>query len=185
MALLAGLALLTRVSTGLGLHAATGLLIVGTHHRCCRWERIWERPQLGWPPANHHPIAAIPGTHRDSGLVATGLVNFFRWGSPTTFADYSLYLMNDGLDLLSRMHTYGLFNIARIPFSLGYFFAPIWMFEGADGKLLFEAEQTRLFYASAMARRCPASASSALLRLLPAGAPHPSIPSRSMPRTSA
>jgi len=92
-------------------------------------------------------------------------------------------LMNDGPDLLSRMHTYGLFNIARIPFSLGYFFALIWMFEGADGKLLFEAEQTRLFYASAMARRCPASASSALLRLLvllirvyPAG---------SMPRTGA
>jgi hypothetical protein len=73
------------------------------------------------------------------------LVNFFRWGSPTTFADFSL-MVGDGPHLLSRMHTYGLFNIARIPFSLGYFFAPIWMFEGTDGKLLFEAEQTRLFY---------------------------------------
>jgi hypothetical protein len=142
MAVLAGLALLTRVSMGLGLYAATGLLLVAVGKVSVTGRSlagrlltaILSRQVLA-------PTAILAGF-----LVAAGLVNFFRWGSPTTFVDFSLYLMNQFYpDRLARMYTYGLFNIARIPFGLGYFFVPIWMFEGTDGKLLFEAEQTRLF----------------------------------------
>ena len=148
MALLAGLAILTRVSTGLGLYVATGLLLLALIiDAAVRNESVSRRSLAGrlltailsWQVLA--PTAILVGF-----LVATGLVNLFRWGSPTTFADYSLYLKNIFYtDRLPRMYTYGLFNIARIPFGLGYFFAPIWVFEGADGKLLFEAEQTRLF----------------------------------------
>lgn len=144
MAVLAGFALLTRVSTGLGLYAATGfLLLVLTIDTAVSTKSV-SRPSV----ASRLLTAAlsrqvlIPIVILVGFLVPTAVVNFFRWGSPTTFADYSIYLMKDRLP---RIHTYGAFNIARIPFSLGYFFAPIWMFEGTDGKLLFEAQQTRLF----------------------------------------
>jgi hypothetical protein len=148
MALFAGLGLLTRVSTGVGLYTATGLLLlVLITNAAFKNESVSGRSLAGHLLTATlsrqvlFPIAILVGF-----LVATGFVNFFRWGSPTTFADFSLHLMNEFYpDRLPRMHTYGLFNIARIPFSFGYFFVPVWMFEGTDGKLLFEAEQTRLF----------------------------------------
>jgi hypothetical protein len=148
MALFAGLALQTRVSMGLGLYAATGFLLLALIiDAAVRNESVSRRSLAGrlltatLSRQVLFPIAILVGF-----LVATGLVNFSRWGNPTKFADFSLYLMNEfNPDRLSRMYTYGLFNIARIPFSLGYFFVPVWMFEGTDGKLLFDAEQTRLF----------------------------------------
>src|SRR5262249_39712399 len=90
--------------------------------------------------------ALIPSAILLSFIAATGAVNFFRWGSPTTFADYSLHLLNQfEPDRVLRMNTYGQFNMSRVPIGLAYFFVPIWVFQAADGKLLFEAEQTRLF----------------------------------------
>jgi hypothetical protein len=148
MALLAGLALLTRVSTGVGLYAATGLLLLALIiDASVKNESVGRRGLAGrLLTATLSRQVQVPTAILVGFLVATGLVNFFRWGSSTTFADFSSYLENGYYaDLLPRMHTYGLFNIARIPFCLGYFFAPIWIFEGSDGKLLFEAEQTRLF----------------------------------------
>jgi hypothetical protein len=149
MALLGGLALLTRVSTGLGLYAATGLLLLAlindaaaaTNESVSRRSLAGRLPTaiLSWQVVA--PIAILVGF-----LVATGVINFLRWGSATTFADYSLYLDPRPLN----GNTYGLFNIARIPFALGYYFVPIWVFEGTDGKLLFEAEQTRLFYSDSV-----------------------------------
>jgi hypothetical protein len=148
MGLFAGLALLTRVSIGLGLYAATGLLLLALIiDAAVRNESVSRRSLAGrlltatLSRQVLFPIAILVGF-----LVATGLVNFSRWGSPTTFVDFSLSLINEFYpDRLPRLYTYGPFNIARIPFSLGYFFVPVWMFEGTDGKLLFEAEQTRLF----------------------------------------
>jgi hypothetical protein len=150
MALLAGLALLTRASMGLGLYAATGLLLlalvidaaVRNQFASCRClagrlltTTISRQVLL--------PAAILVGF-----MVTTGAVNFFRWGSPTTFSDYPMHLLNGvNPDRIARMDAYGLLNIARIPFGLGYFFAPIWVVQGSDGKLLFEAEQTRLFNA--------------------------------------
>jgi hypothetical protein len=146
MALLAGLALLTRVSTGLGLYVATGLLLLALIIDAA--VRSTSRGSLAGRllTATLSRQVLVPTAILVGFLVATGLVNFFRWGSPTTFADYSLYLMNEHYpDRQPRTYMYGLFNVARIPFSLGYYFAPMWMFEGTDGKLLFETEQTRLF----------------------------------------
>jgi hypothetical protein len=148
MALLAGLALLTRVSTGLGLYAATGLLLLALIIDAAVGNESVSRRSLAGRllTATLSRQVLVPTMILIGFLVATGLVNFFRWGSPTTFADFSLDLMNEFYpDRLPRMHTYGLFNIARIPFGLGYYFVPIWMFEGTDGQLLFDAEQTRLF----------------------------------------
>jgi hypothetical protein len=148
MALLAGLALLTRVSTGLGLYAATGLLLLALIIDAAVGNESVSRHSLAGRllTATLSRQVLVPTMILIGFLVATGLVNFFRWGSPTTFADFSLDLKNEVFpDRIPRMYTYGLFNIARIPFGLGYYLAPIWMFEGTDGQLLFEAEQTRLF----------------------------------------
>jgi hypothetical protein len=134
---------------GLGLYAAMGLLLLALMIDAAGRNEFVSRRSLASQllSVTLSRQVLVPTAILVGFLVPTGLVNFFRWGSPTTFADFSLYLDNDHLDLLPRMYTYGLFNVRRIPFSLGYFFAPIWVFEGTDGKLLFEAEQTRLFEA--------------------------------------
>jgi len=150
MALLAGLALLTRVSTGIGLYAAIGLLLVAlviidTVKDASMSHSLAVRLLAGilsWR-------VLLPSAILIAFLAVAGVVNFFRWGNPATFVEFSYYISNRSYpDRLDRMHTYGLFNVARIPFSLGYFFIPVWMFQRADGMLLFEAEQTRLFDAA-------------------------------------
>ena len=148
MALLAGLALLTRVSTGLGLYAATGLLLLALIiDAAVRNQSASRRSFTGrLLTSTISRQALIPSAILLGFIVATGAVNFFRWGSPTTFADYSLHLLNQfEPDRVLRMNTYGQFNMSRVPIGLAYFFVPIWVFQAADGKLLFEAEQTRLF----------------------------------------
>jgi hypothetical protein len=78
-----------------------------------------------------------------AGLAA--VVNFYRWDDPLVFANFHLYLMNEyHPDRLPRTELYGLFNIARIPLGLVYYFFPIWIFHRADGRLFFEEYQTRL-----------------------------------------
>jgi hypothetical protein len=143
MALFAGLALLTRVSTGMGLYAATGLLLLTLIINAAARNEFTKGRSLAGRllTAILSRQVLVPTAILVCCLVATGVVNFFRWGSPTTFADYSLFLSPDETP---ETYAYGLFNIARIPFGLGYFFAPIWVLQGANGKLLFEAEQTRL-----------------------------------------
>jgi hypothetical protein len=48
-------------------------------------------------------------------------------------------------DRAARQARYGAFNLARIPFGLHYYFAPVWTFAGAHGRLLLQGVQTRLF----------------------------------------
>jgi hypothetical protein len=147
MALLAALALLNRVSTGMGLYAATGLLLAVL--------------VVGDARADNHPLAGRLLSALLSrrvvaacaillaGVVLTGAVNYFRWGNPATFADFSLYLFNRLYpDRLARTAEYGLFNIARIPFGLVYYFVPIWVLQAPDGTLLFDAARTRLIDAA-------------------------------------
>lgn len=132
MALTAGLAMLTRVSLGIGLVAALcGLLLVETV-RNRRDLREW----LGM---------AIPSVLLLALLGAiTALVNFGRWGNPLTFADYHHYLYNAWYpDRLVRMAEQGLFNLHRVPFGLVYYFAPVWVLHGADGSLLLEATRQK------------------------------------------
>jgi hypothetical protein len=137
MALAAGAALLTRVSTGIGLIAAFGLLLlveaVGNRARLREQLRRSMRPLL--------VLAA-------AGLVMAW-VNYARWGDPLTFADYEYYLYNAQFpDRVARTAEYGLFNVVRIPFGIIYYFVPVWVLHGSDGQLLFDATRFRLIDAA-------------------------------------
>jgi hypothetical protein len=135
MAWSAGMALLTRVSTGMGLYAALGLLLLVLLAQELRAGRAVFTRRFLIPMA----ILAVF-------LIVVGTVNYYRWGRPTTFADLTLYLNNrDFPDRLPRMRHYGLFNLVRVPFALSYYLLPIWVMQGAGGRLLFENAQTRLF----------------------------------------
>ncbi len=147
MALCAGLALLTRVSTGAGLILALLLLLLA----------LALSPAADDPPANS-PLASKLGRTL-AGLrtmvplailalfaAAAGAVNYLRWGSPVTFANYDLYLQrNVWPSFVSSLHTYGIFSPRRIPFGLVYYFLPVWVLHAPGGQLLFESTQTRLF----------------------------------------
>lgn len=132
MALAAGLAMLTRVSLGIGLVAAFGgVLLV---------EAVRSRADLrGWLAAAGLPVLLL----MLFGLVTAG-VNIGRWGNPFTFADYHHYNYNAWYpDRMVRMAEQGLFNLHRVPFGLVYYFAPVWVLRGADGQLLLEATRTK------------------------------------------
>jgi hypothetical protein len=73
-------------------------------------------------------------------MAVAGLVNFERWGNPLTFADFTRALiLGQYPDRLARLQQYGEFNLERIPYGLGYYFAPFWVLRDAAGQ----------FYASA------------------------------------
>ena len=134
MAFAAGLALLTRASTGMGLYAAFALLLLVLLVKEFRARRTLFTLRILIPIA---VLAAF--------LIVVGTVNYYRWGKPTTFVDLTLYLQNaEHPDRLLRMQLYGSFNLARVPFGLGYYFLPLWALQGTDGRLLFENTQTRL-----------------------------------------
>lgn len=134
MALAAGLAMLTRVSTGLGLYTAFGLLLLVLLAE----ELHTRRAIFTWR-------FLIPVTILVVFLVAVGTVNYYRWGNPTTFANYTLHITyHEHPDRMLRMQLFGLFNPVRILFGLSYYFMPLWAMQGADGRLLFENTQTRL-----------------------------------------
>jgi hypothetical protein len=125
MALCAGLALLTRVSFGIGLYAAFGFFML------VRW-----RPRE-WP---------APGCVLLAFVVMVGIVNAGRWGDPLTFADFSKFdLSQDAApDRLGRLAAYGTFNLARIWLGFGYYFFPIWVWVRSDGHALFAEAQATL-----------------------------------------
>ncbi len=133
MAMAAGLATLTRVSTGIGLCAAFGLLLLVL--------------LVGEPRARRAVLTRrflVPAMVLAAFLVVVGTVNYQRWGNPATFADYTFYL-SFHRDLL-KMERAGLFNLARVPFGLSYYFLPLGALQGANG--LFDNTQTRLMFAA-------------------------------------
>lgn len=137
MALACAAALLTRVSVAVGLFAAFGMLAL---------LHLWiSRRDLAGYARDHAVAAAILLL----AIVATALINQARWGSPFTFADYSLYNFNAAYpDRLDRTVRYGLFNIERLPFGLVYYFLPFWAVTGADGQLLLSGMRDRLIDAA-------------------------------------
>jgi len=127
LAAIAGLALLSRVSTGIELYAACLLLLLVTYARAIT--RVL-------PPLS---ILILFGC-------ATGFVNDERWGNPLVFADYHVYIYNlYHPDRLQRMADFGLFNITRIPLSLLYYLLPVWVIRNHTADLLLSANYTRLF----------------------------------------
>jgi hypothetical protein len=147
MALAAGLALLTRVSTGLGLYLALGLLLlllVGQDVRDHLKEGESQGAALQRAILSRRTL--IPVAILALLVIATGTVNYFRWGNPATFVNYKLHLMNGYYpDRPVRAKLYGFFNVRRVPFGLIYYFFPIWVFHNGSGHLLFENIQVRLF----------------------------------------
>ena len=133
MAFAAGFATLTRVSTGLGLCVAFGLLLAVLLAQELRARRAFITRQFLIPVA----ILAVF-------LIAVGTVNYCRWGNPLAFSGGYYLGYNLHPDRVPRLHLYGLFNLARIPIGLSYYFLPIWALQGSDGRLLFENAQTRL-----------------------------------------
>ncbi len=112
MAVFAGLALLDRVSFGLGLYAALGLLLI-RHWRAALW-----------------PVLILAAF-----ALAVGIVNHGRWGDPAVFADFTKYAMAQDRhpDRLVRLAEYGPFNLRRIGLGLSYYFVPIPAFLLSDG----------------------------------------------------
>jgi hypothetical protein len=140
MASLAGLGLLTRVSTALGLYVATGLLVV----------------VLAWPPTGplrDRLAAFIRGLASKRTVVAfaillgfmmlSGTVNYQRWGDPLKFADFRFYILYvREPERLARLAELGAFNIKCLWYGILYYFFPIWTIIRPDGKFLFSEFQT-------------------------------------------
>ncbi len=124
MAIFAGLALLTRVSFGVGLYSALGALLL-----------VRRRGMVA------------PGLLLLVFAVAAGVVNYGRWGNPLTFADLAHYNLSQDVfpDRLARLATYGAFNPQRIWLGISYYFLPIWTIVRPDGQFLWGEAQTRLF----------------------------------------
>jgi hypothetical protein len=142
MAALAGLALLTRVSMGVALYAALGLLLVvlawqaggRAEQRLAATVRELSAVRLALPLALLLGLAAL-----------CGLVNYGRWGNPLTFVDFHQHIIIHELypDRIPRLERYGEFNVARLWFGLIYYFLPVWIWIRPDGKLLFDPWQQR------------------------------------------
>jgi len=128
MALAAGLCLLTRVSTALGLYLALGFL----------WLRVvWQDRRV----AHALPIIVLVGF-----AVVAGGINLARWGNPLVFVDMSRALILHRFpDRLARLHEYGEFNPVRAAYALGYYFVPVWALAGAGGELLWAGFRDRVF----------------------------------------
>jgi hypothetical protein len=148
MAICAGLALNTRVSGGIGLILAFVLLLIAL---------------AAFPSAGHIGASAptrsairlffstlaarrtlLPAGILAALVVASGTVNYFRWGNPFTFANWNLYLAaRDWPEFLGRMHVYGSFNAIRIPFNFAYYFFPVWALHAADDPQMLDSRWTR------------------------------------------
>ena len=134
MAAVAGLALLCRVSFGLGLYAALGLML--------SLEAWRGRAQL-------LSLRALAPAALALGLFAGASlgVNAARWDRPLTFVPFreQLALVRHGDDRLQRVDRYGELNLRRIPFALQYYLAPVWALDDGKGRLLLQNTQLELF----------------------------------------
>ncbi len=137
MAALAGVALLTRVTTGLGLYTGVGCLLlrnVVVAGRAAGWRRSL-LSRSTWSVADI--LLMFAG--------AAAVVNANRWGNPLTFINLDLYVGNPAFpERVAREHRYGEFNLLRLPFGLLYYFVPIWFFPNGSGGLIFGDFQQRL-----------------------------------------
>ncbi|HVY33834.1 MAG TPA: hypothetical protein VG960_05375 [Caulobacteraceae bacterium] len=134
MALAAGLALLCRVSFGLGLYAAVGLMLV---------IEVWRgRARL---PGLRALAPAVLVLALFAGLA--GAVNKARWDDPLAFVPvrYQTLMGQADPDRAVRLARYGAVNPVRAPFALQYYFAPLWAVRDGTGQLFFQQAQLDLF----------------------------------------
>jgi hypothetical protein len=125
MAAVAGMALLTRVTIGLGLYAALGLMMLGL---CLRSDAETGAGVRGVGRRLRQPRFWMSGLVLGGFVIMTGAVNMARWGNPMVFADLhdQTWLIAEYPDRLARLARYGLFDVRRLGFGIGYYFLPIW-----------------------------------------------------------
>jgi hypothetical protein len=144
MAALAGLELLTRVSTALGLYVATGLLVL----------------LLAWPtagPLRHRLPRFVRGLTSTRTVVGfaillvfvtlCGMVNYQRWGDPLKYSDpvaCITYTAEVEPGRFARLEAYGAFNIHQLWYGALYYLFPIWMIIRPDGQFLFSQFERRM-----------------------------------------
>jgi hypothetical protein len=137
LAAIAGLCLLTRVSTALGLYVALGLLMLQLAWQELRaggFSRLLTRMLM--------PILSA-GAILLAFIAVAAVVNYGRWGNPLVFAGDAQSHALAGPDLSVYDARYGWFNPIRVGYSLAYYFIPVWVLRGADGNLLWSAFQER------------------------------------------
>jgi hypothetical protein len=145
MALCAGLALLTRVSTGIGVVMAIVLLLLVLTLDPAMTEAERVPISLRWlSRAFAQRRIFLPSGILAALLAMTGVVNYFRWGNPITFVNYSQYCDRCS-GSLKQLFLSALFNLERVPFSLIYYFFPVWVLHSKSGELFMEGSQTRSF----------------------------------------
>lgn len=139
LALMAGLCLLTRVSTALGLYLALGFIWLRLAWRAATETRQVRRAGL----VRLLPAALILAAF----LALTGFINEQRWGSPLVFVDLSRSMMSSAIfpDRLVRLREYGEFSFLRLGYGLLYYIFPVWVLHDSTGNLLWSGAAERLF----------------------------------------
>jgi hypothetical protein len=138
MAAVAGLCLLSRVSTALGLYLALGLIclrLAWADLRSGDRGRMLQRlRQFLWP-------ILILGSF----VVVTFFINWERWGNPLVFVDLSrsLKTVREFTDRFERERLYGEFNPIRVGYGLLYYFTPAWIFRDGSGQFLWQGFASR------------------------------------------
>lgn len=127
LAALAGLAVLTRVSTGFGLCLALVALLALVVVR-------GGRPRLARAAA---PLAALALL-----LAVAGVVNYERFGHALTFHEPTRQLASHPDGVVALAH-YRHFDVRRLPYGVMYYFAPVWFVRGADGHAPFAGFRAR------------------------------------------
>lgn len=158
----AGLCLLTRSTTGAGLLASLGLLVLRALAADAPGSAT---PRPGGPAPGTIPSVpsrrpgAGPAWHRlcrrevwlpslvaAASVAAALAVNQARWGNPLQFADLhaQLALVAAHPDRLARLDRYGLFNLRRVWFGALYYIAPFWS-GWAEAAVPLDGRIARLF----------------------------------------
>jgi hypothetical protein len=146
MAAIAGSALLSRATIGVGLCVAIALLLLVNPMKAASIAvgPIWKRALEFVRDLVLSRSVLAPAAVLLLFAVLTGFVNYERWGNPLVFADYHHYIA-EYPDRVVRLQQVGVFNPGRIPFALIYYFFPIWVLQRPDGQQLFYEHETRLF----------------------------------------
>ena len=112
---LAALAINTRPTIGIGLGLGFGLI----------WSLALSDRLRGNGSASLSAIA-VSAVMASLGLAVALWVNFDRWGNPMVFADYHFYeLFIRQPHRMEKLDHYGLFNILRLPISIGQYLTAI------------------------------------------------------------
>jgi hypothetical protein len=125
LAVVAGLCLLTRVTTAFGLYLALGLLMASL---ALSSNRGGAQGLRGLLFRIFQPRLLLPAAILAAFLIIAGAINAARWGNPLEFADMHAQtsMMAYYPGRLERLDRYGLFNIQRLGYGFLYYFFPIW-----------------------------------------------------------